>query len=84
MCVRVNAAPTGDTVGNSDNCAPFGKPCAHANVFSKAVAQSIQTFGHFFSGMPGQLLDASINFDSRNESRIDEDFDKRSAVALLL
>jgi len=49
-----------------------------------AVAQSVQAFGHLFTGMRCQLLGARIHFDSRNDSRVDEDFDKGSAVALLL
>ena len=73
-----------DTVADGNDCAPFGKPGAHANVFSKAVAQSIQAFGHLFTGMSCQLLGARVHFDSRNDSRLDENFDKWSAVALLL
>src|ERR1035441_4570740 len=84
MCVGVNTTPTGNIVANGDDRAPFGKPGAHANVFSKAVAQSIQAFGHLFTGMRCQLLGASIHFDSWNDTRVDEDFDKRSAVTLLL
>src|SRR5664279_821543 len=84
MCVGMNATPTGNTVPDGDDSAPFGKPGAHANVFSQAVAQSIQAFGHFLTGMRCQLLGTGIHFDSRNDSRVDEDLDERSAVAFLL
>ena len=84
MCVGMDATPTGDTFANSDHGAPFGKPGAQMNVLGKAVAQSIQAFCHLFAGMSCQPLGASIHLDSRNDSRVDEDFDKGSAVALLL
>src|ERR1035438_3256623 len=84
MCIGVNATPTWNTVSDGDDCAPFGKPGAHANVFSQAVAQSIQAFGHSFTGMRCQFLGAGIHLDSRNDPCVDEDLDERSAVALLL
>src|ERR1017187_807438 len=84
MCIGMNATPTGNTVSDGDDCAPFGKPGAHANIFSKSVAQSIQPFGHFFTGMRCQLLGTGIHFDSRNDSRVDEDLNEGRSVALLL
>ncbi len=84
MCVGFDATPAWKSIANRNHGAPFREACSHARVFTQPITQSIQTFGHFFAGMSCQLLGASIHFDSRNDSRLDEDLDKRSAVAPLL
>src|SRR5208283_4595914 len=42
------------------------------------------TFGYSLSGMTCQVLGTDVNFDAGNDSRIDEHFDKGSAIVLLL
>jgi len=53
-------------------------------VFSTTFAQSIQAYGHLLTGMSWQLLGASIHFNSRNDSRVDEDSDKGDTAFCLL
>ena len=60
--------------------AEYSQTGAHLRVFSQALAQSVQTFGYFFSGMTGQVLGAGVNFDAGDDSCIRDDFDEGSAI----
>ena len=84
MGIGFNAAPTRKPIADRNHRAPLGKARAHANVFSKSVAQSIQAFCDLFTRMPGQLLGACIHFDAGNDTRLNEDFDKGRTIFLLL
>ena len=74
----------GMPVAHGNHRAPLGKTGAHLKVFSQAVAQAVQTFGYFLSGMTCQVLCTGVDLDAGNDSRIGEDFDKGSAIFLLL
>ena len=74
--VGFDARPAGNVVPNGDDCAPLGKTEAHLSVFGQTVAQPVEAFGDFLSGMAGQVLGTGIHFDARNDSRIDHDLDK--------
>ena len=82
--VGLDATPAGNAVAYGNHRAPLGKTGPHLRVFRQALAQSVQTFGYFLSGMAGQVLGAGVNFDAGNDSRIRDDFDKGSAIFLLL
>ncbi len=53
--VRLDATPAGNAIAHGHHRAPFGKTGAQLRVFSQPVAQSVQTFGDFLSGMPGHV-----------------------------
>src|SRR5271154_4295459 len=84
MRVGLDATAAGNAVAYCDHRAPLGKARAHSKVLPEAVAQSIQTFGDFLSGITRQVLCAGVDFDAGNDSRIGEDFNKGSAILLLL
>src|SRR5664280_2057001 len=84
MCIGSDAAPAWQSIANRNHGAPFGKTGAHLKVFSEAVAQSVETFGHSFTGMRCQLLGSCVHFDSRSDSRLDENLDKGDAAFCLL
>ena len=63
--VGLDATPAGNAVAHGNHRAPLGKTGAHLRVFGQAVAQSVQTFGDFLSGMAGHVLCAGVNFDAR-------------------
>ena len=54
------------------------------NKFLGSVAQTIQAFSNLFAGMSSQVLGSGIYFNAGNNSRVREDFKKRSAILLLL
>src|SRR5450759_843664 len=86
QCLRISldATPAGNACVQSNHRTPLGKTGAHLKVFSQAVAQSVQTFGDFLSGMACHVLCTGVNFDAGNNSGIGDDFDKGSAICLLL
>src|SRR5208283_2107963 len=84
VSVGLNATPAGNAVARGKHCAPLRKTGAHLKIFLEAVAQTVQTFGYFLSGMTGHVLCASVNFDAWNDSSIGDDFNKEGAVFLLL
>ena len=82
--IGFDAALAGNAIADRDHRAPLGKTGAHLKVFFEAVAQSVQTFGDFLAGMSGQILCARVDLDSRNDSCIEDGFDKERAVFLPL
>ena len=84
MRVGLDATAARNAITDGNHRPPLGKTRAHLKIFLEALAQSVQTFGDFLAGMSGQVLGSGIYFDAGNDSRIGEDFEKRSAVLLLL
>ena len=86
QCLRVglDAASAGNAIADGNHGAPLGKTGTHLRIFRQTVAQSVQTFGDFLSGMTGHVLSASIQLDARNDPRIGEDFEEGSAIFFLL
>src|SRR5208337_4676503 len=82
--VGLDAASAGNAIAQGNHRAPLGKTGTHLKVLLEADTQSVQTFGYSLSGMTCQVLGTDVNFDAGNDSRIDEDFDKGSAIVLLL
>ena len=82
--VGLDATAAGNVIADGNHRPPLGKTRAHLKIFLEPVAQAVQTFGDFFAGMSGQVLCSGIYFDAGNDSRIGEDFEKRSAVLFLL
>jgi len=80
--ISLHTASTGYAWANRDYCPPLGKTSSHFSVFFKALAQSVQTLGNFLARMTSQVLRACIDLDTGNDSGIDNDFKKRSAVLL--
>ena len=77
-------SPAGNAIAHGNHCAPLGETGAHLKVFREAVAQSVEAFGDFLSGMTGHVLGAGVDFDAGNDSRIGDGFHEGSAVFLLL
>ncbi len=82
--VGLDATPAGNAIAHGNHRAPLGKTGAHLRVFSQAIAQSVQTFGYFLSGMTCHVLGTGVDFDAGKDARIEDGFDKGSAIFLLL
>ena len=53
MGIGFNATPTRKPIADRNHRAPFGEARAHLKIFVKAITQSVQAFGDFFTGMRG-------------------------------
>src|ERR1035437_3320567 len=68
--IGLDATPAGNAIANGKNRPPLGKTRAHLKIFLEAVAQTVQTFGDFFTWMSGQVLGSGIYFDAGNNPRV--------------
>src|SRR5208337_3129760 len=82
--VGLDATPTGKAIARGNHRAPLSKTGAYFKIFFKAVAQSVQTFGYFLSGVTCHVLCAGINFYAGYYPRLDDDLNEGSAIFLLL
>jgi len=80
LSIGFDTALARNTVSNGDHRAPLCKAGAHLKVFFEPVAQSVQSFGDFLTGMSCQILCAGIDFDARNDSRVDDGPYERGAI----
>ncbi len=82
--VGLDAASAGNAIAQGKHRAPLGKAGTHLKILLEADTQSVQTLGDFLSRVTGHVLGTDVNLDAGNDSRIDDDFDKGSAVFRLL
>ena len=84
MCVGLDATPGGNPITDDNHRAPLGKTGAHLKIFLETVAQAVQTFGYFLSGMTGHGLRPGIYLNAGNDPRSGDGFNKGSAIFLPL
>src|SRR5665213_3637442 len=82
--IGLDAAPAWNSGADRNHRTPLGKTGTHLKILFQAVAQSVQTFGDFLSGMSSQVLCARVDLYARNDSGVDDGFDKGSAIFLPL
>jgi len=84
MRIGLDTAPTGKSIAHRDHCTPFGEARAHSRIILEAIAQSIQSFGDPFSRTPRQILRANIDFNARNDARVEDQIYKRLSIFPML
>ena len=71
----------GQAIRHGIDSTPLGKPRAQLCIFSQPRSQPVESLGHFFSRVKGQILRTGINLDTRDNALFLQRLHKWTAVS---
>ncbi len=82
--VGADAIVRGEALSDGDYSAPLGEACPELSVFSKSLAESIETLGDFLTWEASEVSCSLVNLDPRQDPLFAQDIDERSAFGSVL
>lgn len=81
VCIRRQRRPGRKVGPDRNDCAPFREPRAESHVVRHTLTQPVKPFRNFLAGEACKRLCALVDFNSRDDTLLIQDFDERVPFA---